>query len=137
MTPEQGDRFLAAFLEDDDYHLACAEREPDEDSALGVNYHRPVTGERPMATTAMRSGNEWIINGIKDGTANAPIAKLIAVEAQTDRGPALILVPAGTPGLSVAAQPGPCRRRGIARHGARCAGPAVLRCRWVQASFRS
>jgi alkylation response protein AidB-like acyl-CoA dehydrogenase len=107
MTPEQGDRFLAAFLEDDDYHLACAEREPDEDSALGVNYHRPVTGERPMATTATRSGNEWIISGIKDGTANAPVAKLIAVEALTDRGPALILVPAGTPGLSVAAQPGP------------------------------
>src|SRR5215213_11249460 len=23
MTPEQGDRFLAPFLEDDDYHLAC------------------------------------------------------------------------------------------------------------------
>jgi alkylation response protein AidB-like acyl-CoA dehydrogenase len=107
MTPDQGDRFLAAFLEDDDYHLACAEREPDEDSALGVNYHRPVTGERRMATTATRSGSEWIINGIKDGTANAPVAKLIAIEAQTDRGPALILVPRDTPGLSVTAQPGP------------------------------
>ena len=69
MTPDQGDRFLAAFLEDDDFHLACAEREPDEDSALGVNYHRPVTGERHVATTATRSGNEWIINGIKDGVS--------------------------------------------------------------------
>jgi alkylation response protein AidB-like acyl-CoA dehydrogenase len=107
MTPEQGDRFLAAFLEDDDYHLVCAEREPGEESALGVNYHRPVTGERKVATTATRGGNEWIINGIKDGVANAPVAKLIAVEAQTDRGPALILVPRDTPGLSVTAQPGP------------------------------
>jgi alkylation response protein AidB-like acyl-CoA dehydrogenase len=107
MTPEQGDRYLAAFLEDDDYHLACAEREPDEDSALGVNYHRPLTGERKLATTATRSGNEWIVNGIKDGTANAPVAKLFAVEAQTDRGPALFLVPRETPGLSVTAQPGP------------------------------
>ena len=106
MTPEQGDRFLAAFLEDDDYHLACAEREPDEDSALGVNYHRPVTGERKVTTTATRSGNAWIINGIKDGVANAPIAKLIAIEAQTDRGPALILVPRDTPGLTVTEQPG-------------------------------
>ncbi|HEY5966218.1 MAG TPA: acyl-CoA dehydrogenase family protein, partial [Xanthobacteraceae bacterium] len=107
MTADQGDRFLAAFLEDDDFHLACAEREPDEDTALGVDYHRPITGERHVATTATRSGNEWIINGIKDAVTNAPVAKLIAVEAQTDRGPALILVPGDAPGLSVTAQPGP------------------------------
>ena len=107
MTADQGDPFLAAFLEDDDFHLACAEREPDEDTALGVDYHRPITGERHVATTATRSGNEWIINGIKDAVTNAPVAKLIAVEAQTDRGPALILVPGDAPGLSVTAQPGP------------------------------
>ena len=107
MTADQGDRFLAAFLEDDDFHLACAEREPDEDTALGVDYHRPITGERHVATTATRSGNEWIINGIKDAVTNAPVAKLIAVEAQTDRGPALILVPGDAPGLSITAQPGP------------------------------
>jgi alkylation response protein AidB-like acyl-CoA dehydrogenase len=107
MTPEQGDRFLAAFLEDDDYHLACAEREPGEDSTLGVNYHRPAAGERKVATTATRSGNEWVINGVKDAVANAPLAKLFAIEAQTDKGPALILVPRGTPGLSVSEQPGP------------------------------
>ena len=106
MTTEQGDRFLAAFLEDDDYHLACAEHEPDADTALGVNYHRPAPARR-IAATAARSGNDWVINGIKDGVANAPIAKLIAVEAQTDKGPALILVPRDTPGLSVTAEPGP------------------------------
>jgi alkylation response protein AidB-like acyl-CoA dehydrogenase len=106
MTPEQGDRFLAAFLEDDDYHLACAEHEPDADTALGVNYHRP-TPERRISTTAARSGNDWVINGIKDCVANAPIAKLIAVEAQTDKGLALMLVPRDTPGLSITAQPGP------------------------------
>jgi alkylation response protein AidB-like acyl-CoA dehydrogenase len=106
MTPEQGDRFLAAFLEDDDCHLACAEHEPDADTALGVNYHRP-TPERRISTTATRNGNDWVINGIKDGVANAPVAKLIAVEAQTDKGPALILVPRDTPGLSVTADPGP------------------------------
>jgi len=106
MTPEQGDRFLAAFLEDDDYHLACAEHEPDADTALGVNYHRPMP-ERRIATTATRSGNDWVINGVKDNVANAPVAKLIAVEALTDKGPALILVPRDTPGLSVTADPGP------------------------------
>src|SRR4051812_19563127 len=107
MTPEQGDRFLAAFLEDDDFHLACAEREPDADTALGVNYHRPGGAERRVATTAARNGNDFIINGVKDHIANATVAKLIAVEAQTDKGPALILVPHDTPGLSVTVQPGP------------------------------
>jgi alkylation response protein AidB-like acyl-CoA dehydrogenase len=107
MTESQRDRFGAAFLEDDDYHLALADREPDADTALGVNYHRPVTGERGVSTTAVRSGNDWIINGIKDCVANGPIAKLIAVEAQTDRGPALILVSRDAPGISVTEQPGP------------------------------
>ena len=106
MTPEQGGRFLTAFLEDDDYHLACAEHEPDADTALGVNYHRPAP-ERRINTAATRSGNDWVINGIKDNVANAAIAKLIAVEAQTDKGPALILVPRDTPGLSVTVEPGP------------------------------
>src|SRR3954468_18558048 len=40
MSEAQRDRFGAAFLEDDDYHLALACREPADDSALGINYHR-------------------------------------------------------------------------------------------------
>ena len=102
MTTEQGERFLQKFLEDDDYHLACAEREPEADTALGINYHRPASGERRLATTATRSGNDVIINGVKDHVANAAVARLIAVEAQTDKGPALILVPHDTPGLTIA-----------------------------------
>jgi alkylation response protein AidB-like acyl-CoA dehydrogenase len=101
MTPEQRERFGPAFLADDDYHLACAEREPSEDFGLGVNYRRPAVIERAIATTATRSGDDFVINGVKDGVANAPIAKLFAIEAMTDRGVALILVPAGTPGLAV------------------------------------
>ena len=46
MTPEQRERFGAAFLEDDDYHLALACREPGDNSALGINYHRPVVRQR-------------------------------------------------------------------------------------------
>ena len=49
-----------------------------------------------LATTATRDGDHWIINGAKDCIANAPIAKLIAVEAQTDKGAALFLVPRET-----------------------------------------
>jgi alkylation response protein AidB-like acyl-CoA dehydrogenase len=101
MTPEQRECFGAAFLSDDDCHLACAEREPGEDLALGANYRRPAMAERKVATTATRSGSDFVINGVKDGVANAPIAKLFAIEAMTDKGAALILVPASTPGLAV------------------------------------
>src|SRR6185436_10183360 len=106
MTPEQRERFGAAFLEDDDYHLALACREPGDDSSLGINYHRPAA-EMRLATTATRDGGHWIINGAKDCIANAPIAKLIAVEAQTDKGPALFLIPRDTTGLTVTEQPEP------------------------------
>src|SRR4051812_15639828 len=106
MTEVQRDRFGAAFLEDDDYHLALACREPGDDSALGINYHRPAP-EMRLATTAARSGGEFVLNGAKDCVANAPIAKLIAVEAQTDKGAALLLVPRDTPGLSFSPQPEP------------------------------
>jgi alkylation response protein AidB-like acyl-CoA dehydrogenase len=60
-----------------------------------------------LATTAKRDGGEFVINGAKDAIANAPIAKLIAVEAQTDKGPALLLVPRETAGLTVMPQPEP------------------------------
>ena len=107
MTPQQRERLLPSFLEDDDYHLALADREPGGDTALGVNYHRPAAVERPIAATATRSGGSWIINGAKDCVANAPLAKLVAVQARTDDGPALILVPRNTPGLTVTEQPEP------------------------------
>jgi butyryl-CoA dehydrogenase len=106
MTAAQRDRFGAPFLEDDDYHLALACREPGDDSALGINYHRPAP-EMRLSTTATRSGSDFIINGAKDCVANAPIARLIAVEAQTDKGAALFLVPRDTPGLAVSPQPEP------------------------------
>jgi alkylation response protein AidB-like acyl-CoA dehydrogenase len=106
MTQQQRARFSPAFLEDDDFHLALACREPDDDSSLGINYHRPTPGMR-LATTATRDGDHWIINGAKDAIANAPIAKLIAVEALTDKGAAPFLVPHDAPGLTVSEQPGP------------------------------
>ena len=106
MTPEQRERFGQAFLEDDDYHLALACREPGDDSSLGINYHRPAAAMR-LATMAARDGGDFIINGIKDCVANAPIARLIAVEAQTDKGAALFLVPRETPGLTATDQPEP------------------------------
>src|SRR5882724_10518305 len=43
MAGEQRARFLPAFLADDRYHLALAEHEPDNDTTLGIHYHRAQT----------------------------------------------------------------------------------------------
>jgi alkylation response protein AidB-like acyl-CoA dehydrogenase len=101
MTQAQRDRFLPRFLADDRYHLAYASHEPDTDTALGINYHRPAGGERRVRTRAERSGNGFVVNGVKDAVANATLAKLIAVEVATDQGIRVLLVPAGSKGLSV------------------------------------
>jgi alkylation response protein AidB-like acyl-CoA dehydrogenase len=106
MTDAQRSRFGGPFLEDDDFHLALACREPGDDSALGINYRRAAPSMR-LSTTAVRDGNQWVINGAKDAIANATVAKLIVVEAQTDQGAALFLVPRETPGLTVIEQPQP------------------------------
>src|SRR5512145_2240076 len=102
MTPEQRDRFLPAFLADDRYHLALAEHEPDDDAALGINYPRPLTARSRVKTTAVRSGNVWVVNGFKHCVANAPVAKLFAVKAGVGADEVgTLLVPRDTPGLSV------------------------------------
>jgi alkylation response protein AidB-like acyl-CoA dehydrogenase len=106
MSPQQRERFLPAFVEDDEFHLALACREPGDDSALGVNYHRPAP-EMRLSTKATRDGNHWIVNGAKECIANAPLAKLIAVEAQTDKGSAFFLVPREASGLTIEEQPEP------------------------------
>jgi alkylation response protein AidB-like acyl-CoA dehydrogenase len=109
MTAEQRERFLPAFLSDDSYHLALAD-EADSDGALGVNYHRPVRPEEAVKATAVRASNgDWVLSGVKHCVANAPIAKLIAIRANTksgaaDAGSSILLVPRDTPGLSVRAE---------------------------------
>jgi alkylation response protein AidB-like acyl-CoA dehydrogenase len=101
ITPAQREHFLPAFLDDDRHHLALAEHEPDRDATLGINYHRPQASDAPFKTTAERAGDAWIINGVKDRVANAPIAGLFAVQVVTGRGVSTLLVPRGTPGLAV------------------------------------
>ncbi|MGH6789654.1 MAG: acyl-CoA dehydrogenase family protein [Pseudolabrys sp.] len=104
MSDAQRDKLLPKFLTDDRFHLAFAQREPDSDTKLGVNYHRPAVVEVPVHTTAAKAGNgDWIVNGTKVRVANAPIARLIAVEAAIAgrAGTAILLVPADAPGVSV------------------------------------
>jgi alkylation response protein AidB-like acyl-CoA dehydrogenase len=102
MTQAQRERFLPPFLSDERYHLALASEEPDRDAALGIHYHRAHGADAGLKTTAVRSGDAWIINGFKHRVVNAPLAKLFAVEVATaPQGASTILVPRDTHGLSV------------------------------------
>ncbi|HUI94888.1 MAG TPA: acyl-CoA dehydrogenase family protein [Xanthobacteraceae bacterium] len=109
MTDAQREKFLAGFLENDRCHLAFAGREAGDDTRLGIHYHRPAAIDAASKTTAAKAGNEWVINGAKDGVANAPIAGLFAVLVRiADRPEAgVLLVPADAPGVSVAAHERP------------------------------
>jgi alkylation response protein AidB-like acyl-CoA dehydrogenase len=110
MTDAQRDRFLPAFLENDRYHLAVADREGGADTRLGVNYHRPVAIAPEVKTAAAKANDgSWLLNGSKDCVANAPLAGLFAVEvkAADAHGTRFVLVPADTPGLTVRARERP------------------------------
>jgi alkylation response protein AidB-like acyl-CoA dehydrogenase len=104
MTTGQRKRFLPDFVRDDRYHLAYAGRDPG--AGLGWSYHRPLLEDAALPT-AVKQGNDWVINGALAFVANATIAKLFAVEVRTDSkktgadGLATLLVPRGTPGLTV------------------------------------
>jgi butyryl-CoA dehydrogenase len=104
MTVEQRARFLPAFLAEHRYHVALAEHEDSRDATLGVNYHRPQTSEPPFSTAAVRTGDEWIIQGRKERVVGASIAALFAVRASIgeDRA-ATLLVPRDASGLTVTA----------------------------------
>jgi alkylation response protein AidB-like acyl-CoA dehydrogenase len=101
MTAEQRERFLPEFLANDRYQLALADREPEGDLALGINYHRPVASGDAIRATAVRDGSDLVINGTKCCVVNAPVARLFAVEVQTSDGASLVLVPGDAAGVNV------------------------------------
>ncbi len=59
-----------------------------------------------VATRAVRDGDDWVIDGEKTYISNGPIADVITLFARTSddgaRGLTAFILPAGTPGLSVA-----------------------------------
>jgi alkylation response protein AidB-like acyl-CoA dehydrogenase len=122
MTPPQRERFLPAFLGDDRHHLALATH--DGDVALGIDYHRPETGEAGSTVTAQRADNGWVVDGRKERVANAPLAKLFAVEVCGAGGTSALLVARDTPGLRVTEGDRDLRRQ----HGA-CGDVAFDDCR--------
>jgi alkylation response protein AidB-like acyl-CoA dehydrogenase len=112
MTSDQRERFLPAFLADDRYQLALAQREAGTDTRIGVNYHRSAEATTSVATKAARAANgDWLVNGVKQDVVNAPVAKLfvvqVALESSASDKPALgwLLIPREAPGLTVREQP--------------------------------
>jgi alkylation response protein AidB-like acyl-CoA dehydrogenase len=97
MNDAQRDQFMPKFLNDDRFHLAFAGYETG--TRLGVNYHRPAISDA-VKTTAVKAGGDYVINGVKHGVANAPVAGLFAVLADNAR---VLLVPADAPGVSIKA----------------------------------
>ncbi len=105
MTQAQRGRFLAKFADDDRCHLAFAGRDPG--AGLGWSYHRPLSSDAGAEPTAVRQGNDWVVNGTIPFVANATVAKLFAVQVRTDpkktgmNGLSTLLVPREMAGLTV------------------------------------
>lgn len=59
--------------------------------------HNPAA----LATTARFDAGQWVLNGHKTFVLDGHVADALVVAAQADDGVALLLVPAGTPGLVV------------------------------------
>ncbi len=101
---EQRERFLPAFLENDTFMLASAGTEPDAGSDNRMPPDDPNAGYR---TSAVRDGDDWVINGMKHFIANGGVASLYFTLIRTDfsvpvnRGTTMLMVPSDTPGFSI------------------------------------
>lgn len=106
MSDAQRKLFLSKYLEDDNFHLAYAGSDIDADDG-GWNYHRKDKSEVEIPVAAVKQGSDLVLNGTYAFVANAPLAKLIAVQVKTDpkasglTGAAIVLVAAGTAGMTV------------------------------------
>lgn len=100
---EQKQRFLKPYAQDDTYLLATTWTEAQSGSDNMIPYDVVEAG---VKTSAVRDGDEWVINGRKVFTSNGSVAKLYFVYARTDftakpsEGVSCFLVPHDAPGLS-------------------------------------
>jgi len=95
-TPEQKKRFLTPVVTGKGRLAALALTEPGAGSDL----------QGGIATKAIKSGNEWVINGSKMWITNANIADYIITLVRTDPNEgkhslSMIIVPTDTPGLQI------------------------------------
>ncbi len=104
-SDNQKERFLKPFMTDDSFLLGHAGTEPNAGSD-----HRLPPEDDPKSgwrLSAVRHGDEWLLNGEKCFIANGGVAKLFFVSTRTNpnvnirEGGTEFLVPIDTPGLRV------------------------------------
>ena len=102
MNVEQQQRFIPPFVADPEATTAIAITEPGAGSDHQGYYDAP---DIDFKTTAVRDGNQYIINGSKRYVSNGCMAKLYFVVARTDpmrtlrEGGSVFIVPSDTPGF--------------------------------------
>ena len=102
---ENREKWLRAYCQDPTFLISTATTEPDSGSENNITtYNDPKGGYR---TTAVRKGDEYILNGSKIFVSNIGWAKLNFVYARTDKtqgvqegGASLFAVPIDAPGVS-------------------------------------
>ncbi len=105
MTAEQKAKYVKAFVEDDNYHLAFAG--VTAETGIGWTYHRDAYDDEVAAPGAVKQGGDWVINGRVEAVSNAPLAKLFAVQVRTAagskgaKGLSTFLIPRDTAGFTV------------------------------------
>ncbi len=102
-TPAQREKFLRPFVEDDAYCFATAFTEPGAGSDNLIPSDDPGRG---LMLSAVREGDEWVLNGRKQWVSLAGFARCLLVFARTNaevpvhRGSTLFIVPADRTGVS-------------------------------------
>ncbi|MEE9275742.1 MAG: acyl-CoA dehydrogenase family protein [bacterium] len=103
-TDEQRAHFLPKFTEDDTALLGVGITEPDAGCDNLMPYDEPDGG---MRTSAVREGDEWVLNGTKHFIASAAVAKLFFIAARSDKtvgvtkGLTVFIVEKDTPGFTI------------------------------------
>ena len=101
----QRSNLLPRFLDDNAAHRALVAAA--SGAARGWTYHRAQAPVDGTGLDAVKQANgQWLIDGAVSWVSNAPVAKLLVVQARTDpaksgRSLTWFLVPADTPGVSI------------------------------------
>ena len=74
-------------------------------AALALTEPTPLFDPRRPATTAVRSGDGYVLSGVKSMVPRGPDAELFVVGADLEGSPALFLVESGTEGITIEAEP--------------------------------
>lgn len=102
MNDAQRAQFLSAFVSDDRFHLAFAAHTTNPD--LAWKYHRDIAEAPAPRVTAERQANgDYVLNGTTAFVQNAPIARLMAVQAAVANSSEVVslLLPAGSAGMTI------------------------------------